>query len=63
MPAALRSIEALARGGVYPQSDWAESAGEYAQVWEDETLEFFEVSLHGTAKLLRDNRLKRALPL
>ncbi|KAK2755535.1 hypothetical protein FQN54_006475 [Arachnomyces sp. PD_36] len=45
VPAALRSIAALARGGVYPQSDWAELADKYAQVWEDKTLQFFEVTI------------------
>ncbi|KAH8593505.1 hypothetical protein B0O99DRAFT_214834 [Bisporella sp. PMI_857] len=45
VPAALRSIAALARAGVYSQSDWAELADRYAKVWEDKTLAFFEVTI------------------
>ncbi|KAH8885341.1 glycogen debranching enzyme [Thozetella sp. PMI_491] len=46
VPAALRAIAALARAGYFPQHpDWAEAADAYAQVWEDETLQFFEVSV------------------
>ncbi|MCJ1478326.1 hypothetical protein MMC13_007004 [Lambiella insularis] len=44
MPAALRSIAALARAGVYHNKyDWGTLADTYAQVWEDETLQFFQV--------------------
>ena len=46
MPAALRSIAALARAGIYVnQSDWGTLADTYAQVWEDETLQFFQVTI------------------
>lgn len=43
MPAALRAIAALAREGVYPECQWGELADEYAKIWEDKTLPFFEV--------------------
>lgn len=49
-PAALRSIASLAREfktsvfGEYAR-DWAVRANQYAQVWEDHTLEFFKVVL------------------
>jgi hypothetical protein len=55
VPAALRSIAALARGGLYPQGAWAELADKYAQVWEDKTLKFFEVS-YMAEQFLRDNK-------
>ena len=46
MPAALRSISALSAAGYYPEHpDWQTTAAEYAQVWEDETLQFFEVTV------------------
>lgn len=46
MPAALRSIAALSRAGIYPNhSDWGALADTYAQVWEDETLQFFQVTV------------------
>lgn len=45
VPAALRSIAALARGGIYSHPSWAVMAGEYAQVWEDNSLAFFEVTV------------------
>ncbi|KAJ6102233.1 hypothetical protein N7486_004660 [Penicillium sp. IBT 16267x] len=45
-PAALRSIAALARGGIYKnEQQWGQVADQYAQIWEDETLQFFEVSI------------------
>ena len=44
MPAALRSIAVLSRAGIYTNhSDWGTLADTYAQVWEDETLQFFQV--------------------
>lgn len=44
VPAALRSIAVLASNGFFPEHpDWNTTASEYAQVWEDNTLEFFEV--------------------
>ena len=47
MPAALRSISALAAAGIYPNhtSDWPTLAASYAQIWEDTTLSFFEVTV------------------
>lgn len=44
VPAALRSIAALAEAGFFEDHpDWAQKAAQYAQVWEDSTLQFFEV--------------------
>jgi hypothetical protein len=44
VPAALRAIAALAQAGWYPSHpEWAETAAQSAQIWEDETLRFFEV--------------------
>ncbi|KJX96857.1 hypothetical protein TI39_contig597g00019 [Zymoseptoria brevis] len=44
VPAALRSIAALSAAGYFPSHpDWAEKAASHAQVWEDSTLQFFEV--------------------
>ncbi|KAL5359442.1 hypothetical protein BJX96DRAFT_183768 [Aspergillus floccosus] len=45
MPAALRSIAALARNHIFKEKDWATVADEYAQIWEDETLKFFQVTV------------------
>ncbi|KAF2183181.1 glycogen debranching enzyme [Zopfia rhizophila CBS 207.26] len=46
VPAALRSIAALSKAGFFPaHPDWNETANQYAEVWEDETLKFFEVSV------------------
>ena len=46
VPAGLRAIAALSRGGFFSEyPDWAEEADRCAQVWEDETLKFFEVGL------------------
>ncbi|GAB1215740.1 hypothetical protein ATERTT37_004935 [Aspergillus terreus] len=45
MPAALRSIAALARNRVFAERDWATLADKYAQIWEDETLKFFQVTV------------------
>ncbi|KAJ5636469.1 uncharacterized protein N7484_009782 [Penicillium longicatenatum] len=44
-PAALRSIASLARGGIYRNKQWGQLADQYAQIWEDQTLQFFEVSV------------------
>ncbi|OAK99485.1 hypothetical protein IQ06DRAFT_294810 [Phaeosphaeriaceae sp. SRC1lsM3a] len=45
-PAGLRAIAALSRAGFFPDhSDWKDTAERYAQVWEDETLQFFEVTV------------------
>jgi len=44
VPAGLRAIAALSRAGFFPEhGEWKDSADRYAQVWEDETLRFFEV--------------------
>ena len=44
VPAGLRSIAALAAAGFFDQHpEWNETAAEYAQVWEDSTLDFFAV--------------------
>ncbi len=46
VPAALRSIAALSRAGIYAnRSDWETLASRYAQIWEDSTLQFFEVTI------------------
>lgn len=46
MPAALRSVAALAKAGIYKDhADWATLANEYAKTWEDTTLHFFEVNI------------------
>jgi hypothetical protein len=45
VPAGLRAIAALAASGFFPEHpEWNSTAAEYAQVWEDGTLAFFEVS-------------------
>lgn len=56
-PAGLRAIAALAEAGFFPDhSEWAERASEYATVWEDETLRFFEVEVpQDEAKSLVDD--------
>lgn len=64
VPAALRSIAALSRGGFFSEYPaWAEEADRFAQVWEDETLRFFEVS-HGIRKYWRhaDDSGRSAFP-
>ena len=44
VPAALRAIAALSEAGFFADHpDWADTATQYAQVWEDSTLAFFEV--------------------
>lgn len=46
VPAALRSISALSEAGFFPSHpNWEQTAAEYAQVWEDNTLRFFEVTV------------------
>ncbi|OGE46522.1 hypothetical protein PENARI_c210G09360 [Penicillium arizonense] len=45
-PAALRSIATLARSGIYPmEKKWSKLADTYAKVWEDKTLQFFQVTI------------------
>lgn len=60
MPAALRSIAALARAGVYThRQNWRKQADHYAKVWEDQTLQFFEVGQPSEARSRADRfRLK-----
>ncbi|KAF2628120.1 glycogen debranching enzyme [Macroventuria anomochaeta] len=44
VPAGLRAIAALSRAGFFAnRPEWNETADRYAQVWEDSTLQFFEV--------------------
>jgi hypothetical protein len=47
MPAALRAIASLSRNGFFTFSNlhWSHLADKYAQVWEDETLPFFRVTV------------------
>jgi hypothetical protein len=46
VPASLRAIAALGRAGFFPDHpDWKSTADQYAQIWEDETLHFFEVNV------------------
>lgn len=46
VPAGLRAIAALSRAGYFANHpEWNETADRYAQVWEDSTLQFFEVSV------------------
>lgn len=46
VPAALRAIAALVAAGFFPEHpEWNVTAAEYAQVWEDDTLRFFAVSV------------------
>lgn len=46
VPATLRSISALSAAGFFPEyPDWETTAAKYAKVWEDETLQFFEVTV------------------
>lgn len=45
-PAGLRAIATLSQAGFFPDHpDWAITADKYAQVWEDETLQLFEVTV------------------
>ncbi|KAH6690381.1 glycogen debranching enzyme [Plectosphaerella plurivora] len=46
VPAGLRAIAALSQAGFFPEHpSWAEEAKLAAQIWEDETLRFFEVKI------------------
>ena len=45
-PAALRAIAALSAAGFFPDHpEWNTTAAQYAQVWEDNTLQFFQVTV------------------
>ncbi|KAF1958462.1 hypothetical protein CC80DRAFT_592153 [Byssothecium circinans] len=46
VPAALRAIGALARADFFDgHEDWKKLADQYAQIWEDRTLDFFKVTV------------------
>jgi hypothetical protein len=46
VPAALRAIAVLSNAGFFPDhSNWGTCANDYASVWEDETLKFFQVTI------------------
>lgn len=46
-PAGLRAIAALSEAGFFPEHpEWAKEAARAAQIWEDETLRLFEVTVH-----------------
>lgn len=62
VPAALRSISALSAAGFFPSHpNWTTQAADYAQVWEDKTLEFFEVTIpEAKAKSLAKSYAKTA---
>ena len=46
VPAGLRAIGALSRAGFFANHpEWSETADRYAQVWEDSTLAFFQISV------------------
>ena len=46
VPAGLRAVAALAEAGFFSDhSDWAETATKHAKVWEDYTLDFFEITI------------------
>lgn len=57
MPAALRAIASLTRAGFFTgHSNWATLADKYAQVWEEETLQFFHITIpQSQAKQLVSN--------
>ncbi|KAF2794194.1 hypothetical protein K505DRAFT_361297 [Melanomma pulvis-pyrius CBS 109.77] len=57
VPAALRAIAALSRAGFFTDHpEWATVADTYADVWEDYTLQFFEVVIPqtGAVSLVKD---------
>ncbi|KAH5493399.1 hypothetical protein HBI52_209230 [Parastagonospora nodorum] len=46
VPAGLRAVAALSRAGFFTSHpEWKDTADQYAQIWEDETLPFFEVTV------------------
>jgi hypothetical protein len=46
VPAALNSIAKLSAAGLFPEHpEWNQTAARYAKVWEDSTLQFFEVTV------------------
>lgn len=49
VPAGLLAVAALSRAGFFADhADWADKAEEYAKIWEDETLQYFSVSVPRT---------------
>jgi hypothetical protein len=62
VPAALRSIAALSAAGFFADHpDWSRTATAYATVWEDETLQFFNVSIsQSTAVSLVESYVNKA---
>lgn len=49
VPAALRAISSLAGAGFFEEHpSWQDDAAQYAQVWEDNTLQFFQVNVSAT---------------
>jgi hypothetical protein len=46
VPAGLRAIAALSQAGFFPDHpDWKDTADQYAQIWEDQALHFFEITV------------------
>ena len=46
MPAALHSISSLAKAGIYTNhQDWSTLAASYAEIWENQTPDFFRVTI------------------
>lgn len=62
VPASLRSISALSADGFFSEHpDWKQKAAQYAGAWEDETLQFFEVTVPvDNAKRLVEDYTKSA---
>jgi len=62
VPAGLRAIASLSGAGFFPDHpDWSQKADQYAQIWEDETLQFFQVTVpQATAKSLVQNYVSAA---
>ncbi|KAF2708742.1 hypothetical protein K504DRAFT_467975 [Pleomassaria siparia CBS 279.74] len=62
VPAALRAIAALSTAGFFADHpDWATLANQYAAIWEDQTLHFFEVNVaQNSAKSLVNTYVKQA---
>ncbi|KAI4913409.1 uncharacterized protein J4E92_009758 [Alternaria infectoria] len=62
VPAGLRAIASLSRAGFFSDHpDWCEEADKYAQIWEDETLRFFEVTVpQADAKSLVEDYVSNA---
>lgn len=49
VPAALRAISGLSEAGFFDEHpEWQQTAANYAKVWEDNTLQFFQVNVSAT---------------